>query len=203
MDRYSRFARLLTISLALLIAGTSLSLAPMYAAQETMESSLVSEASYIIEANDILEVFVWKEPDLSRSVLVRPDGFISFPLVQDLKAAGITPAQLKANLEERLQEFLTAPNVTVIVDQIRHYRIYVTGKVQAPSSFILEKPITVLQAISLAGGIQEFADESEVKIVRPVSQGYSYLDFDYKEVIKGKNLDQNIYLESGDVVVVP
>jgi len=203
MDRYSRFARLLTIPLALLIAGAILPLAPMYAAQETMESSLVSEASYIIEANDILEVFVWKEPDLSRSVLVRPDGFISFPLVQDLKAAGMTPAQLKANLEERLQEFLTAPNVTVIVDQIRHYRIYVTGKVQAPSSFILEKPITVLQAISLAGGIQEFADESEVKIVRPVSQGYSYLDFDYKEVIKGKNLDQNIYLESGDVVVVP
>jgi len=203
MDRYSRFARLLTISLALLIAGASLPLASVYAAQETMESSLVSEASYIIEANDILEVFVWKEPDLSRSVLVRPDGFISFPLVQDLKAAGMTPAQLKANLEERLQEFLTAPNVTVIVDQIRHYRIYVTGKVQAPSSFILEKPITVLQAISLAGGIQEFADESEVKIVRPVSQGYSYLDFDYKEVIKGKNLDQNIYLESGDVVVVP
>jgi len=203
MDRYSRFARLLTIPLALLIAGASLPLASVYAAQETMESSLVSEASYIIEANDILEVFVWKEPDLSRSVLVRPDGFISFPLVQDLKAAGMTPAQLKANLEERLQEFLTAPNVTVIVDQIRHYRIYVTGKVQAPSSFILEKPITVLQAISLAGGIQEFADESEVKIVRPVSQGYSYLDFDYKEVIKGKNLDQNIYLESGDVVVVP
>ncbi len=159
--------------------------------------------SFIIEANDVLEVFVWKEPDLSRKVLVRPDGYISFPLVQDLKASGMTPSELKAQLEMKLKEFLTAPNVTVIVDAIMHYRIYVTGKVQAPSSFILEKPITVLQAISLAGGLQEFADESEVKIVRPTSSGYSYIDFDYKEVIKGKNVDQNIYLESGDVVVVP
>lgn len=159
--------------------------------------------SFIIEANDILEVFVWKEPDLSRKVLVRPDGYISFPLVQDLKAAGMTPAELKQQLEVKLKEYLTAPNVTVIVDAIMHYRIYVTGKVQAPSSFILEKPITALQAISLAGGLQEFADESEVKIVRPTSSGYSYLNFDYKEVIKGRNVSQNIYLESGDVVVVP
>lgn len=159
--------------------------------------------SFIIEANDILEVFVWKEPDLSRKVLVRPDGYISFPLVQDLKAAGMTPAELKQQLEIKLKEYLTAPNVTVIVDAIMHYRIYVTGKVQAPSSFILEKPITVLQAISMAGGLQEFANESEVKIVRPTSSGYSYLDFNYKEIIKGRNVSQNIYLESGDVVVVP
>jgi len=160
-------------------------------------------ASFIIEANDILEIFVWKEPDLSRKVLVRPDGYISFPLVQDIKASGMTPAALKDQLETRLMEYLTAPNVTVIVDAIQHYRIYVTGKVQGPSSFILEKPITVLQAISLAGGLQEFADESEVKIVRPTLNGYSYLEFDYKEVIKGKKTKQNIYLESGDVVVVP
>jgi polysaccharide export outer membrane protein len=113
------------------------------------------------------------------------------------------PSQLKASLEEKLREYLTEPNVTVIVDQIRHYRIYVTGKVQAPSSFILEKPITVLQAISLAGGLQEFANESDVKIVRSTPQGYSYLDFDYKEIIRGRNVNQNIYLESGDVVVVP
>ncbi len=161
------------------------------------------DASFIIEANDILEIFVWKEPDLSRKVLVRPDGYISFPLVQDMLAAGMTPSELKVQLEEKLKEYLTAPNVTVIVDAIRHYRIYVTGKVQGPSSFMVEKPITVLQAISLAGGLQEFADESEVKIVRPTARGYSYLDFDYKDVIKGKNVNQNIYLESGDVVVVP
>lgn len=172
-------------------------------AQVVSAADQAAPPSFIIEANDILEIFVWKEPDLSRKVLVRPDGYISFPLVQDIKASGMTPAELKDQLEIELKEYLTAPNVTVIVDAIRHYRIYVTGKVQGPSSFILEKPITVLQAISLAGGLQEFADESEVKIVRPTSSGYSYLDFDYKEVIKGKKTDQNIYLESGDVVVVP
>ena len=172
-------------------------------AQQTGNQDQGEAASFIIEANDILEIFVWKEPDLSRKVLVRPDGYISFPLVQDMKSAGMTPAELKAQLEEKLREYLTAPNVTVIVDAIQHYRIYVTGKVQGPSSFILEKPITVLQAISLAGGLHEFADESEVKIVRSTSTGYTYLDFDYGEVIKGKNVDQNIYLESGDVVVVP
>ena len=190
--------KFIVLSLFLLLLST-----PALTAQETSPVEQDATASFIIEANDILEIFVWKEPDLSRKVLVRPDGFISFPLVQDMKASGMTPAQLKAQLEEKLKEYLTAPNVTVIVDAIRHYRIYVTGKVQSPSSFILEKPITVLQAISLAGGLQEFADESEVKIVRPSSRGYAYLDFDYKDVIKGKNVNQNIYLESGDVVVVP
>ncbi len=177
--------------------------AALVPAQVVSAADQAAPPSYIIEANDILEIFVWKEPDLSRKVLVRPDGYISFPLVQDIKASGMTPVELKDQLEIELKEYLTAPNVTVIVDAIMHYRIYVTGKVQGPSSFILEKPITVLQAISLAGGLQEFADESEVKIVRSTSRGYSYLDFDYKEVIKGKKTDQNIYLESGDVVVVP
>lgn len=180
-----------------------LQVAPLLSVQNSPQTDPAGSADFIIEANDVLEIFVWKEPDLSRKVLVRPDGFISFPLVQDLKAAGLTPARLKEQLEAKLQEFLTAPNVTVIVDQIMHYRIYVTGKVQSPSSFILEKPITVLQAISLAGGFQEFADESEVKIVRSSPGGYQYLDFNYKEVIKGRNVAQNIYLESGDVVVVP
>jgi len=194
---------LLIKKLVLLSVLGGLSASPLLAAQAESMPDPDPSADFIIKANDILEIFVWKEPDLTRNVLVRPDGYISFPLVQDLRASGMKPSQLKASLEEKLREYLTEPNVTVIVDQIRHYRIYVTGKVQAPSSFILEKPITVLQAISLAGGLQEFAKESDVKIVRSTSQGYSYLDFDYKEIIRGRNVDQNIYLESGDVVVVP
>ena len=196
-------SNLLHRKLLLFFALTVLLVTPVLSAQGVSAAEQVTVASFIIEANDILEIFVWKEPDLSRKVLVRPDGYVSFPLVQDIKASGMTPSELKAQLEEKLKEYLTAPNVTVIVDAIQHYRIYVTGKVQGPSSFILEKPITVLQAISLAGGLQEFADESEVKIVRPTSRGYLYLDFNYKDVIKGKHVDQNIYLESGDVVVVP
>lgn len=194
---------LLIKKLVLLSVLVGLSASPLLSAQAESMPDPDPSADFIIKANDILEIFVWKEPDLTRNVLVRPDGYISFPLVQDLRASGMKPSQLKANLEEKLREYLTEPNVTVIVDQIRHYRIYVTGKVQAPSSFILEKPITVLQAISLAGGLQEFANESDVKIVRSTSQGYSYLDFDYKEIIRGRNVNQNIYLESGDVVVVP
>ncbi len=194
---------LLIKKLVLLSVLGGLSASPLLSAQAGSMPDPDPSADFIIRANDILEIFVWKEPDLTRNVLVRPDGYISFPLVQDLRASGMKPSQLKASLEEKLREYLTEPNVTVIVDQIRHYRIYVTGKVQAPSSFILEKPITVLQAISLAGGLQEFADESDVKIVRSTSQGYSYLDFDYKEIIRGRNVNQNIYLESGDVVVVP
>jgi len=194
---------LLPLKLLMFSVLASSPVTPAMQAGSVAAKDQTAPASFIIEANDILEIFVWKEPDLSRKVLVRPDGYISFPLVQDMKAAGMTPAELKEALEGELLEYLTAPNVTVIVDAIMHYRIYVTGKVQGPSSFILEKPITVLQAISLAGGLQEFADESEVKIIRATARGYSYLDFDYKEVIKGKNVSQNIYLESGDVVVVP
>ena len=167
------------------------------------QSAPAQEPLYVIQPNDLLEVFVWKEPDLSRQVLVRPDGRISFPLVQDLPAAGLTPGELKTKIEGLLKEYIEAPNVTVIVAEIRNYRIYVTGKVNNPNSFILEKPITVLQALSLAGGFAEFADEGDIKIVRAYGSDYTYLDFNYKDVIKGKNTNQNIVLRSGDVVVVP
>lgn len=161
------------------------------------------EPQYVIQANDLLEIFVWREPELSRKVLVRPDGRISVPLVQDIQAAGLTPVQLRDAIEVRLKDFIASPSVTVIVDGIQHYRIYVTGKVNNPSSFMLEKPITVLQALSLAGGFQEYANESDIKIVRTYGDEYVYLDFNYKDVIKGKNTRQNIFLNSGDVVVVP
>lgn len=162
-----------------------------------------AEPPYVIQANDLLEIFVWKEPELSRKVLVRPDGRISVPLVQDLQAAGLTPVQLKERIEEQLHEFIATPSVTVIVDAIQHYRIYVTGKVNNPASFMLEKPITVLQALSLAGGFQEYANESDIKVVRTYGDEYVYMDFNYKDVIRGRETRQNILLNSGDVVVVP
>jgi polysaccharide biosynthesis/export protein len=162
-----------------------------------------AEPVFVIQPSDLLEIFVWKEPELSRRVLVRPDGRISFPLIQDLQAAGLTPPQLKVKIEGLLEEYIAAPNVTVIVDSIQHYRIYVTGKVNSPSSFVLEKPITVLQALSLAGGFQEFASESDIKIVRTYETEYVYLPFNYRDVIRGRNTAQNIYLRPGDVVVVP
>lgn len=188
------------IKRAAMIAGLSAILASSAFAQQTPAGQ---EPLYVIQPSDVLEIFVWKEPDLSRQVLVRPDGRISFPLVQDLQAAGLTPGELKAKVEDLLKEYIETPNVTVIVSEIKHYRIYVTGKVNNPSSFVLEKPITVLQALSLAGGFAEFADEGDIKIVRTYGSEYNYMDFNYKDVIKGKNTNQNITLRSGDVVVVP
>lgn len=170
---------------------------------QVQEPDFNLEPSFVIQPSDLLEIFVWKEPELSRKVLVRPDGRISVPLIQDLQAAGLTPQQLRDRIQEELREFIAAPNVTVIVDSIQHYRIYVTGKVNSPNSFVLEKPVTVLQAISLAGGLAEFANASNIKIVRTYDDQYVYLDFHYNDVIKGKDTNQNIVLRSGDVVVVP
>ncbi len=158
---------------------------------------------YIIQPNDILEIFVYKEPDLTRKVLVRPDGRISLPLVQDLQAAGSNPAELKEQIESRLKEFFSSPSVTVIVDGIRSYQVFVVGKVQKPGGVIVEKPITVLQALSIAGGFQDYAKDSEMTIIRGSGTESHIFEFNYREVIKGKKPEQNIYLKSGDVVVVP
>ena len=166
-------------------------------------SSFGVTAPYKIQPNDILEIFVWKEPDLTRKVLVRPDGRISFPLVQDMPAAGTTPVELKDEIEKKLKEFIDAPNVTIIVDTIQSYKVFVTGKVQKPGVLMMEKPITVLQALALAGGFQEFANPSEMTIVTNDGSKNTMLKFNYGEVLKGKNSEQNIILKSGDVVVVP
>ena len=161
------------------------------------------EPLYVIQPNDMLEIFVWKEPDLTRKVLVRPDGRVSFPLVQDIQAAGISPGELKKQVEKKLSEFLSAPEVTIIVESINSYRVYVLGKVQKPGAVAVEKPVTVLQALALAGGFQEFARDSEMSIIRTDAKENYTFEFNYRDVIHGKKPEQNILLRSGDVVVVP
>ncbi len=158
---------------------------------------------YVIQSNDILEIFVWKEPELTRKVLVRPDGRISFPLVQDIQAAGSSPGDLKDKIEEKLKEFLSAPNVTVIVDAIQSYRVFVIGKVQTPGAMSIEKPVTVLQALALAGGFQSNADESGITIIRNTGTLSFIFRFNYKDVVQGRRSEQNIFLRADDVVVVP
>jgi polysaccharide biosynthesis/export protein len=177
--------------------------APALLWAENPPQATQSNPLYIIQPNDILEIFVYKEPDLTRKVLVRPDGRISFPLVQDLLAGGLNPGELKAQIEIKLQEYLDAPSVTVIVDTIKSYQVFVVGKVQKPGPIIVEKPVTVLQALAMAGGFQEYAKESEMSVIRTIGKDSTVLNFDYREVIKGRKSDQNIYLQSGDVVVVP
>jgi polysaccharide export outer membrane protein len=192
---------------AILLLVLTLPLLAQQEPQKTVDAKSEAEARpeplYSIQPNDVLEIFVWKNPDLTRKVLVRPDGRISFPLVQDLEAAGISPGELKDRIESRLKEYLTAPNVTVIVDAIQSYRVYVLGKVQKPGALTVEKPIMVLQALALAGGFQDFAKDSEITIIRNFGKENIVFEFNYRDVIKGKQPSQNILLRSGDVVVVP
>lgn len=172
-------------------------------AQQKAQFSETRDPVYIIQANDTLEIFVWKEPDLTRKVLVRPDGRISFPLIQDLKAAGSSPGELKSDIETRLKDYLTSPNVTVIVENIQSYKVFVVGKVQKPGSIIAEKPISVLQALSLAGGFEDFAKQADITILRSSGGKSLVLPFDYRNVTRGRRSEENIMLHSGDVVVVP
>ena len=162
-----------------------------------------SSPVYIIQPNDLLEIFVWKEETLSRKVLVRPDGRISFPLIQDMQAAGLNPGELKQQIEENLKEYIEVANVTVIVDAIQSYRVFVTGKVQTPGAIMSEKPISVLQALSLAGSFVEFANLEEMIVIRGSGEDSNLFKFNYNEVVKGRNFSQNMLLRSGDVLVVP
>jgi polysaccharide export outer membrane protein len=156
--------------------------------------------SYTIQPDDILEIFVRQEPTISRErVLVRPDGRISLPQVQDLQAAGLTPVQLKESLEEKLTEWIKVPNVTVIVESIQSYKIYVMGNVAGPGVQISATPLTIMHALAAAGGFTTFADKSDITIFR----GDERIRFNYEEFTKGKKVGQNIVLRSGDVVNVP
>jgi len=177
--------------------------AGVLSAQSSEPQKSVITDLYIIQPNDVLSIFVWKEPNLSGKVTVRPDGRISFPLVQDMEAAGLNPGQLKNKIEQSLREYIEVPNVTVIIEAIQSYKIYVTGKVGKPGAIMSEKPISVLQAISMAGGFLEFANQSETVIIRNTGEGTTLYKFNYPEVIKGRNFSQNMLLRSGDVVVVP
>ena len=158
---------------------------------------------YRINPEDILEISVWKEPDLQRRVVVRPDGGLSFPLAGDLPAAGLTPLELESTITERLKEYIPEAVVTVSVLEIRGLRIYVTGKVRSPGQYVVGRNVDVLQALTMAGGLTTFADANDIRIIRRVDGREVVYDFNYKQVENGKNLAQNIVLRADDVVVVP
>ncbi len=158
--------------------------------------------AYVIEPGDILEIQVWKEPDLSQVARVRSDGMISIPLIDDIKAAGRTPLALKKEIEERLQRFVDLPKVAVIVKESAS-RIYVIGKVAKPGEYPLTQDLTVLQALTLAGGVAEWADSDDIVVIRRVRGEIKRIFFDYDKVISGRKLEQNIYLQPNDTIVVP
>jgi polysaccharide export outer membrane protein len=158
---------------------------------------------YLIGPGDIVEILVWKEPDISRTVHVRPDGRISLPLVDDVRAAGKTPVQLKDSISKALGSFIDNPSVYVMLQENRSKKVYVVGAVAAPGEYLLEKPTTVLQAIAMAGGFGEWAKKDDIVILRKGANGQSRIEFDYERVVSGKDVAQNIRLRADDIIVVP
>ncbi len=159
---------------------------------------------YIIGPSDVLAINVWKDTELSRTVPVRPDGKISLPLIGELQVSGLTARKVQQMVAERLKEYISNPEVSVIVQEVKSRTFVVLGKVVKPGSFELGKPTTVLEAIAIAGGFLDFAKASKVYIIRPRGNGFSEtLHFDYKKVIKGHNPEQNVELKSGDTIIVP
>jgi polysaccharide export outer membrane protein len=167
------------------------------------KKEIVVDPSYIIGPMDTLEIQVWKEPDFSRQVLVRPDGKITLPLIGDILASGMNTMGLKALLSERLKDFVSKPEVTVIVLESRSKNFYIIGKVTQPGTYPLNPDMTVLQAISVAGGLAEWADKESIRIIRRSGGKDEILPFDYDKVISGKSLEQNILLKPNDTIIVP
>jgi polysaccharide export outer membrane protein len=159
----------------------------------------VDNSSYILGADDVLFIRVWREPDLSGTMAVRPDGKITMPLINEIQAAGLTPNTLTDRITEALSKFINNPQVMVSVQQVRSKRYYVTGEINRPGAYPLATPTTIFEALTMAGGFREFANTKHIVIIR----GTQRLKFNWKEVVKGKNLGQNVLLENGDKVVVP
>ena len=175
------------------------------ASEESAEPSRNPPRSslYLIGPSDVLDIYVWKEPELTRQVIVMPDGRITYPLIGQVMAQGRTAAELRDTIAAKLKDYVTAPEVTVIVMQTLSQRIYVIGKVNGPGPYPLAPNMTVLQALSAAGGFAEWADEKNVLIVRREGVKEIQLRFNYKDYISGKNPAQNILLKPNDTIVVP
>ncbi|MGE3507414.1 MAG: polysaccharide biosynthesis/export family protein [Vicinamibacterales bacterium] len=160
-------------------------------------------SDYVIGADDVLSVVFWKDPDMSAEVTVRPDGIITLPLIGDLRVAGITPDALKQQVQKDATKYVTDPNVTVIVKQVNSRRVFITGQVTRPGEYPLTGTRTVMQLIALAGGLTEYADAKNIKIMRTTQGQQFVLPFNYREVERGQNLSQNVQLQPGDTLIVP
>ena len=163
----------------------------------------VSHDSYIVQPGDILFIDVWKEKDLVREVKVRPDGGLNFPLIGDVVAAGKTIQQLKTDIATKLSKYIPDPSVNVAIKEAQGYKIYVIGKVNKPGEFFFNRNVDVIQALSMAGGPNPYAAVNKIKIIRRINGEQKTFIFRYADVEKGKDLEQNIVLQGGDVVVVP
>jgi polysaccharide export outer membrane protein len=159
--------------------------------------------TFVIGNDDVLAINVWKEPDISRSIPVRSDGKISLPLVGEVQAAGLTPLSLEKEIASRLKNYISEPEVTVMVQQVNSQKFNILGQVVKPGSYMVVNSLTVLDAIALAGGFRDFAKQKAIYVLRQGSTGETRIPFNYKEVSQGKNMAQNIKLQPGDTIIVP
>ncbi len=162
-----------------------------------------AEQKYLIQPGDVLEVSVWKEEDLVKQVLVRPDGGMSFPLAGDIQAAGKSVAELQELITERLTKYIPDPVVTVATLKLDGNKVYVIGKVARPGEFLANRYMDVVQALSVAGGMTPYAADNKITVLRRENGKQRSIPFRYGDIEKGEDLEQNIILQSGDVVVVP
>jgi polysaccharide export outer membrane protein len=162
------------------------------------------DSAYTVKPGDLLAISVWKEPDLQGPVLVRPDGTFSFPLAGQMDARNKTVQELQQMVTDKLRKYISDPVVTVSVQEIKGNKVYVIGQVNKPGDFVVNPRVDVMQALSMAGGTTPFAALGDIMILRRTDTGQQQaLPFRYTEVVRGRNLDQNITLQAGDVVVVP
>jgi len=158
---------------------------------------------YTVKPGDVLAVAVWKEPDLQGPVLVRPDGTFSFPLAGQIDARGRSVLELQQMLTDKLKKYISDPVVTVSISEVKGNKVYVLGQVNKPGEFIVNPRVDVMQALSMAGGTTAYAALGDIVILRRTESGQQSLPFHYADVARGRNLQQNIMLQAGDVVVVP
>lgn len=191
-------------------AGTATRAAPPAAAKTPARSTAATRAAadaagggYEIGPEDLLEISVWREKDLQRQVIVRPDGWLTFPLVGNIRAAGKTTQELQAEITARLRKYIPDPVVTVTLQKVQGLKVFVIGKVGKPGEYVVGRYVDVLQALTLAGGLTPFANEDDIKILRKEGGKERIIPFNYSQVKRGHNLEQNIRLQAGDVVMVP
>ncbi len=169
----------------------------------TFAQNTTAPTEYLLGPQDTLDIFVWKEVDLTRSVIVRPDGGISFPLAGDMQVAGKSVRKVQEEITRKITPYIPEAVVTVSVSKVAGYRIYVIGKVNKPGEYVLGNYVDVAKAISIAAGLNPYAEQANIKVIRHQDGKESVFRFDYGEFTQGKNLSQNIALESGDMVIVP
>jgi polysaccharide export outer membrane protein len=207
-----RFPHPVVITALLSVSMVTLAIAPVFA-QQVRESgasgsgdrdgSVAVPHHYVLGPDDVIAVEYWRDKDLSAEVVIRPDGKISLPLLNDVAAAGLTPQQLRDVLMVEARRFVEDPIVRVVVKEIKSRKVFITGEVEKPGVYPLNQPTTVVQLIAIAGGLREFADAKRIFIVRSEGGRQTTRAFNYSEVLKGQNLSQNIELAPGDTVMVP